>query len=80
MIDPFRLYFGMICGYIVSKPIYIEAFFGYYRLKKPKNTCLGQNNAHYAVTAARFAFLCSTCPEPFGLTIFAQNNSGIGAY
>jgi len=43
MMGPFRLYFGMIYGYIiVTKPVYVEPLLGYYRLKKGHNTCLGQ--------------------------------------
>ena len=76
---PFRLYFGMIYGYIVPTSVYIEPVLAIVGNKWPKNTCLGQKNAHYAVTAVHFAFLFGTCPETFGLTIFAQNNGGIGS-
>ena len=80
IMGPFRLYFGMIYGYIVPKSVYIEPFLAIVgKTNGQKNTCLSRKNAHYAVTAVHFAFLFGTCPEPFGLTIFAQNNGGTGS-
>ena len=35
-----------------------------------KNACLGRFYAEYTITASSRGFLCGTCPEPFGLTLF----------
>ena len=58
--------------------VYIVLFLAIIVKNSEKNTCLGRFYAEYTITASSRGFLCGTCPEPFGLTLFFQNDSWVG--